>query len=74
MKANANLRSFEIHCANIRGARTRRQAFARYHAYMRVTTDESFRFALGCELTCKLHRLDASNATIGKRAERERIA
>ena len=48
-----------IHCANIRGAMTRRQAFARYHAYMRATSDDAFRFALGCELTCTLHRIDA---------------
>jgi hypothetical protein len=52
---------------------TRRQAFARYHAYMRMTSDESSRFALGCELTCKLHRLDASNAITCERARRENI-
>ena len=52
-------RNLQIHTANIRGARTRRQAFARYHAYMRRAPDAMYRESLGSELMSQLHRIDA---------------
>ena len=50
------------HCANIRGSQTRRQAFSRYYAYMRVTVEPHLGENLQCELVRVLHRIDLTPA------------
>ena len=49
--------------SNINGARTRRQAFARFYSYTRRTPDAQYKAHLESALISKLHRLDAALET-----------